>query len=150
MRRRHLTPLPTDGIDTAGRAIHLWACGPVCRARVEDILNAKYGGCPPKAQRRDGDRDVTVTKNVAPKSETEPRGAMTRGEIRETPRKKAPPDQPQGGDLRADQAPTEEEMDLRKAQRAIYERDPYRVSRGGGHRRMSVAIPTTIEVRVHT
>ena len=104
---------------------------------------------PPKAQRRDGDRDVTVTKNVAPKSEAEPRGAMTRGEIRETPRKKAPPDQPQGGNLRVDQAPTEE-MDLRKAQRAIYERDPYRVSRRGGRRRMSVAIPTTIEVRVHT
>jgi hypothetical protein len=105
---------------------------------------------PPKAQRRDGDRDVTVTKNVAPKSEAEPRGAMTREEIRETPRKKAPPDQSQGGDLRADQAPTEEEMDLRKAQRAIYERDPFRVSRRGGRRRMSMAIPTTIEVRVHT
>ncbi len=75
----------------------------VKRLRVEGILRTDDGNREGD-QDRDGDRVVTVTKNVAPKSEAEPRGAMTRGEIRETPRKKAPPDQPQGGNLGADQA----------------------------------------------
>jgi hypothetical protein len=68
---------------------------------------------------RDGDRVVTVTKNVAPSPRPNREAIDARGNARNTAQKSAARSSlKQGGNLGADQAPTEEEkMDLRKAQR---------------------------------
>jgi hypothetical protein len=112
MRRRHLTPLLELGLIQQDR--DTYAIVGHYTERVEDILNSRYGGGSRRVKRRDGERVVTVIKDVPPKSEVERSNDDARKyqEDREKRREIM-----LKGAIEADQAPTEEEMDLQRAQR---------------------------------